>query len=172
MKIGIVFGCFIPLHKGHLSLINKAINENPKVIIGVCGSDNDRGKNFLPFKTRLELMKTKYKDNPNIIVVPVDDEKLGLTGKFDLESWEIWCDELFTNANINPHKNKCVWYTGEMSYSCKICQLYPNHLYLIADRSEINISGTMIRKNPNKYKEYIDKDFYNYLKGTKIYRGE
>ena len=58
MKIGIVFGCFIPLHQGHLSLINKAIQENDKVIIGVCGFDDDRGKDFISFKTRIELIKT------------------------------------------------------------------------------------------------------------------
>ena len=37
MKIGIVFGCFIPLHQGHEYLIDCAIKENDKIIIGVCG---------------------------------------------------------------------------------------------------------------------------------------
>lgn len=41
MNIGITFGCFIPLHKGHLSMIDRSIKENQLTIIGVCGFDND-----------------------------------------------------------------------------------------------------------------------------------
>ena len=167
MKIGIVFGCFIPLHQGHLSLINKAIQENDKVIIGVCGFDDDRGKDFIPFKTRIELMKTKYKNNPNIIVVSVDDKKIGLTGKFDIPSWRAWCNELFTNANVDSNEHTYYWYTGEQSYVDKLKEIYSNHNFCLVNRNKINISGTKIRENPTKYKEYIDKDFYRYLKETK-----
>lgn len=167
MQVGIVFGCFIPLHQGHISLIERAIKENSITIIGVCGYDDDRGKDFLPFRTRIELMQNKYKDKPNIIVVPIDDKKLGLTGKFDLPSWKAWCKELFTNANIDPNENTCCWYTGEEHYASKLSQLYPNHYFIIADRSKINISGTKIRKDPLKNKKFIDKDFYQYLKGKK-----
>ena len=60
-KVGVVFGCFIPLQKGHLSLIDKAL-KNDKVIIGVCGYDLDRGKDFIPFKDRIELIKEIFKD--------------------------------------------------------------------------------------------------------------
>ena len=167
MKIGIVFGCFIPLHQGHLSLINKAIQENDKVIIGVCGFDDDRGKDFISFKTRIELIKTKYKDNPNITVVSVDDKNIGLTGKFDISSWKIWSNELFHNANIQSNTEHITWYTGEQSYVDKLQEIYPKHNFCLVNRNKINISGTKIRENPTKYKEYIDKDFYTYLREIK-----
>lgn len=168
MQVGIVFGCFIPLHQGHIYLIERAIKENTRTIIGVCGYDDDRGKDFLPFRTRYELMKNKYKNNPNIIVVPIDDKKIGLTGKFDIPSWKLWCEELFKNANIDPNKNTCCWYTGEQHYADKLSVLYPEHYCIVADRSKINISGTKIRKDPLKNKQFIDKDFYECLKGKKI----
>ena len=72
-KIGIVFGCFIPLHKGHKRLINDAVRENDTVIIAVCGYDDDRGRDFIPFSDRYELMCEKYKDDDKIRVVKVDD---------------------------------------------------------------------------------------------------
>lgn len=168
MHIGIVFGCFIPLHKGHISLIEQAIKDNSIVIIGVCGYDDDRGKDFLPFKIRYELMKNKYKDNSNVIVVPIDDKKIGLTGKFDLPSWTDWCNELFINAKIDPNKYTCCWYTGEQSYADKLRNIYPSHHCVVIDRSKINISGTKIRQNPLKNKKFIDKYFYEYLKGKQI----
>lgn len=165
MNVGIMFGCFIPLHKGHLKLIEKAIQENDKVIIGVCGYDDDRGQNFIPFKTRYKLMKRKYANNPNIKVVKIDDKKLGLTGTFSLEAWRIWCDELFGNAKISP-SNNCKWYTGDPPYAEKLKELYPKHEMYLSNRQEDNISGTMIRQDYRKYKNLIDEDFYEYLEGN------
>ncbi len=90
-RIGIVFGCFIPLHDGHKKLINDAFRENDKVIIAVCGYDNDRGRDFIPFSDRYKLMCEKYEDDV-IRVVKVDDHKIGLTGLFDNRSWIKWSD--------------------------------------------------------------------------------
>ena len=67
-KIGIVFGCFIPLHKGHESLIERALAENDRMIIAVCGYQQDRGKDFLPFTMRYKLVKEIFRDNPRVIV--------------------------------------------------------------------------------------------------------
>lgn len=72
MRIGITFGCFIPLHTGHLWMINKALTENDMVIIGVCGYDNDRGKDFIPFRDRYELMSQIYGSDPRIKIALID----------------------------------------------------------------------------------------------------
>ncbi|MEE3344431.1 MAG: adenylyltransferase/cytidyltransferase family protein [Bacilli bacterium] len=166
MKIGIVFGCFIPLHKGHLFLINNAIKDNDKVIIGVCGKDNDRGKDFIPFKDRITLMQTKY---PNHIVVPIDDNKLHLDGSFSMNNWILWGNELFTNANLNPNDNNIyTWYMGEPSYKEKLAQIYPNHKFKLYNRGNLGVSGTKIRENTMENIKYIDKDFINYLRDKQI----
>lgn len=59
-RVGITFGCFIPLHKGHLSIIKQAETENNSVILGVTGHDMDRGRDFIPFLRRLRLMHSVY----------------------------------------------------------------------------------------------------------------
>ena len=42
-KVGIAFGCYAPMHQGHLDVIFKAKKECVAgVIVIVCGSDDDR----------------------------------------------------------------------------------------------------------------------------------
>jgi NadR type nicotinamide-nucleotide adenylyltransferase len=165
MNIGIMFGCFIPLHLGHTKLIQMALDQNDKIIIGVCGYEDDRGKNFLNFNERYNLILDKFKDNKNVKVVKIDDKKLGLDGTFTLNNWVLWSNELFTNANINPDDKSINfnWYTGEKSYIEKLKNLFPTHNFNLINRNEINISGSQIRTDFKNYQKYIDKDFYKYL---------
>lgn len=174
MRIGITFGCFIPLHEGHLSLIDKSLEENDITIIAVCGKSNDRGQDFIPFDCRVELVKNKYLNPENkVIVVRIDDNALGLDGTFTLNNWKVWCNEILRQTNevltltnkpvIDFNKNTVTWYTGEASYKEKIGAIYPNHNIFLADRNEINLSGTMIRENPDLFAEYIDPIFVDYL---------
>lgn len=169
-KIGITFGCFIPLHKGHISMIDLSLKDNDITVIGVCGYDEDRGENFIPYRKRCELVTEIYKNNKNVKVVYVDDKKLGLDGTFTLENWTSWCNEIFQNSEINPQNNDydITWYFGEDSYFDKISKLYPTHHFCLLNRDEIKISGTEIRKNVEKYADFIHPRFLKYLKGEKI----
>lgn len=163
--VGIVLGCFIPLHEGHKVLIHRALTECDEVLIVVCGYDDDRGKDFIPYKDRIKLMKQIYnhKDYPNVTVTSVDDKKIGLTGKFDLESWKLWCEEMWIQSGWQPNGDEYTWYLGEQSYVDHISKLYPKHHFYLADRTCIPISGTIIRENPRIYDNMIDPIFYLYL---------
>lgn len=165
MNIGIAFGCFIPLHDGHMSMINKSIKENDFTVIGVCGYDDDRGKDFIPFRKRYQLIQEIYGLNKQIIVVLIDDKKLGLDGTFTMDNWKLWCNEIFQSTHINPQSkiNSITWYSGEESYLSKISKLYPSHKYTLLNRENINISGTEIRQNPKIYEELINPVFREYL---------
>ena len=161
--IGIVFGCYIPLHDGHMTLINRALDECDKVIIGVCGYADDRGKDFIPFKDRVKLMKKKFKNNPKVIISVVDDKKIGLTGKFDLDAWKIWSTEFFNQAHIDPNCGEVfVWYMGERDYANKLKQIFTKrHSFVVVKRN--NISGTKIRNKIYKYGQFVDDLFIDYL---------
>lgn len=165
-RVGITFGCFIPLHKGHLSIIEQAETENNSVILGVTGYDMDRGRDFIPFLRRVRLMHSIYASHPKITISEVDDRAIGLTGTFSLSAWKRWCEELFYNAGYLPDdpRNEYHWYIGEQSYIEKIKTLYPEHHFHLMDRSIIPVSGTAIRENPEKYAGDIHPVFMDYLK--------
>lgn len=165
-RVGITFGCFIPLHKGHLSIIKQAETENNSVILGVTGHDMDRGRDFIPFLRRIQLMHTIFACHSNISIAEVDDRSIGLTGTFSLSAWEAWCRELFYTAGYYPDDPHCEfhWYIGEKDYIEKIQVLYPQHHFHLMDRSIIPISGTAIRENPEKYGGYIHPVFLDCLK--------
>lgn len=170
-RIGIVFGCFIPLHEGHVRLINDAIRENDTVIIAVCGYDDDRGKDFIPFSDRYELMCEKYQGDDKIRIVKVDDHKIGLTGLFDNESWKIWGTELFTEyfRNYDFFKTaEVTWYTGELSYITKLSEIYKQDNFKYYGRSKVNISGTKIRGDYDSYKDMVDDIFRRYLEENEV----
>lgn len=166
MNVGIVFGCFIPLHRGHLNIIERALKENDMVIIGICGYAEDRGKDFLPFAERQRLMQNRFGDNEKVILSVVDDRKIGLTGKFDEEAWKIWSKEFFTNAKIDPEDDQYnfTWYTGDKRYVDTLYTVFPKHSFFLQARGEL--SGTLIRQDYRKYKNLIDEDFYEYLEGN------
>ena len=162
-NIGIVFGCFIPMHKGHESLIKRALSENDRLILAVCGYQTDRGKDFLDFSTRFRIVTDMFKDDDSVIVVKIDDKKLGLDGTFTHENWVLWGNELFEQANIPPDSAHFNWYTGESSYVDKLGAIYPDHTFNLVDRTVIRVSGTQIRNNPTVFSDDINEDFRRYL---------
>ena len=172
MTVGITFGCFIPLHKGHLSMISTSRANNDLTIIAVCGHDNDRGKGYIPFEDRYRLMKQIYQDDPRTLVVKIDDNALGLDGTFTLKNWELWCAELFEQAGFDPTtlNDTFTWYSGEPDYVQKLKVLYPTHEFCLLDRGQIGISGTMIRKNTEEYLNVIHPAFRTYLARNKVIR--
>lgn len=161
--IGIVFGCFIPMHAGHKKLIDRAMQECDEIIIAVCGYDDDRGKDFIPFKDRVKLVKNIYADNDRVKVVKLDDKKMGLTGTFSKEAWTIWGTELFKQAKLDPNNGQIyVWYTGEKSYITKLKQIYKkHHCFILVERD--GVSGTKIRANLRQSTDLIDETFSKYL---------
>ena len=165
-NIGIVFGCFIPFHRGHESLVKRALEENDRMIIAVCGYQEDRGKDFLPFTMRYKLVKEMFRDNPRVVVGLIDDKKIGLDGTFTHENWVAWGNELFSSAGIDPTSAHFNWYTGEPSYVEKLGVIYPDHTFNLVDRQIVKTSGTEIRNNPMVHADDISNVFKEYLRKT------
>lgn len=164
---GIVFGCFIPLHAGHMSMIKYAADSCKDLIIVVCGHKGDRGDEFIPFEDRRELMEefaAHHLKSHSVKIVTVDDGKIHPDGNFLKTDWEGWCRELFRQI---PPEECYTWFTGEQDYIDAIRKSRPADAFVKMDRSIIPVSGTNIRRDMEKNRKYIEDNYYRYLRDRK-----
>lgn len=161
MRIGMVLGCFAPLHKGHMELILRAKKENDKCYVIVCGYDGDKGEPLLPLKKRIRYVKETFKNDPLVEVISVNDTELGIDQSMSDSNWEKWMGALVGQMKNYDMIYDKVWYVGEPAYVKPIKKYgfgYTTEVVLV-DRQILPISATMIRNNPIKYWNYISPVF-------------
>ena len=147
-KVGIVFGCYAPMHQGHLDVVFKAKKEcEAGVIIIVCGSDEDRGVNYnMPLVKRYEYIKEFFKDDELVDVYMIDETHLNIEPYPNgWDKWLTYFNSIYSSYDI-PER---VWYVGEKDYVIQLEKRNEKAIYI--DRSKNEISATSIRSNPYKY---------------------
>ena len=148
--IGMVLGCFCPLHQGHLDLIMRAKKENDFCYIVVCGYKGDRGGDLLPLDKRYRYVCQEFANDENVKVIKVNDDEIGLDQSFSLANWKVWLKEVFNHMSLDDcYLSKRVWYVAEKQYAEALEFHKEKAVYV--DRTLNLISGTMIRENPLKY---------------------
>ena len=163
--IGICFGGYCPLHRGHLEAIMKAKKQCDKAFVIVCGYDNEpRAEEIgLDINKRYKLVSEFFKDDEQITVLKVNDTKLGIDESMSLSNWKVWSDEvmrLIKNV-INGEINEDVmFYVGE--------ELYVECLNKIGYKvtfipKENGISGTLLRSGGLEHFSFIAKTFQPYF---------
>lgn len=173
-KIGVCFGGYCPMTRGHMEVIMRAKKECEKLVIIVCGSYNEKRANEigLSLHDRLMIIYKMFKqdpishlpiDNNDIYVMDINDDDIGLKEQDMLShhNWTIWLDYAFnkiTEYYNNVSKEDITFYVGEQLYYDVLTKDF-NYKCILLDRNEIPISGTIIRNNPVKYWNYIVKDF-------------
>ena len=89
MKTGVILARLQPIHKGHLALIKKAVEENDEVYVFIGSADKFNQRNPLPISLRLQLTQEAIdfefgdsyinldgetkRDKDKIHIVPLDD---------------------------------------------------------------------------------------------------
>ncbi len=78
MKTGVILARFQPIHKGHLALIKKAVEENDKVYVFIGSADKFNQRNPLPISLRIQLTNEAIRETfeeevSKIKVLPLDD---------------------------------------------------------------------------------------------------
>lgn len=141
--VGLICGRFQTFHKGHEKLINTGLLLCDRLLI-LIGSAQECGteRNPLNINTRTKMLKTIYGDDPNIMIYGLAD----MTNENDI--CPEWGKYLLSNADRYIYKvpevmiygndeSRSRWFNVEdLSYMTEV----------IINRSELNISATMLRE--------------------------
>ena len=161
MRRGLVFGKFMPLHRGHQLLIETALAQADDVVIVVYDSHPAGDYQPMPIEMRLNWLRQLYPQAADIVAAkdphygPDDDgvyaleyaEALAYLGKFDLV------------------------FTSETGYEKFAEKLGAKHIIVDAARDLVPISGTQIRENIYTHRGWLDPLVYGSLNQKVVFVG-
>lgn len=157
-KHSIILGKFLPPHKGHFWLIDKALEKSEHLTILVCALNDIvvDGKviikrEAIPGWQRQAWLKEAYQDQ-NVNVVLVTAENPQQPDDHDL-FWDIWANTIKTNA-----RGCDAIFTSE-EYGDNLSALLgiPHHK-IDGHRFKYNVSGRDILRDPHAYWEFIPSE--------------
>lgn len=148
MKNGLVFGKFMPLHEGHLSLINFALKNCDTLNVVLCHHPNEK----IPGEIRFRSLQNKLSDfkNVKLISYQYSSQKLSDTSVSSVSVSNLWAAAF---KELLPQTD--VVFTSEEygNYLAKAMKI--EHILFDKSRMQIPVSGSLIRANPFKHWDYI-----------------
>lgn len=164
-KIGAFVGKFLPPHIGHLSVIDKMLEECDEAVIVISDDENKSKKlcsetNFPHFdaKTRLKWFKKHYKNQKNAKFRIIDESKMKSQNFDGREYSELFWKSVKEKVNIK--------YADE-SYRELNEKYFPECEFVAIDREQIPIHASDIRSNLNNLKYVIPEGQADILKAIK-----
>ena len=118
-KIGICFGGYCPMHRGHLDAIMRAKKENDKCFVIVCGYDNEEraGNINMTLKERTAIVRKIFEKDEIVSVFSINDTDLGIDESMCDNNWIIWQTEVVEQLNGIVHDDdEVMWYVAEPYY--------------------------------------------------------
>lgn len=151
-KVGIVFGTFAPMHRGHIDLIIKAKRICDSVKVIVSGREGDRGDKIgLSLQKRFRYIREVFNDDSLVEVSKLDEANMPLMP----EGWDVWLDELFNVSNTNKDED-LLFFVNENEY---VEELQKRGFKTQSEERNFGISASLIRENPFQYWRFIAQPF-------------
>ncbi len=145
MKRGLVIGKFMPIHNGHIALINFAAAQCDELIVSMSFTPNDP----IPAELRFSWIRQIFQNQPNIIPAIIiddfDNEALPLIERTNL--WSIRMGEVYPKIDI--------LFSSEDYGAPFAMNMAAEHILFDQQRSAIPVSATLIRNAPFKHWAYI-----------------
>ena len=139
-KVGLYIGRFQPFHKGHLSIVKRALEECETLVIAIGSAQESRTKkNPFSFEERkLFIWRSLWGLNSRVVIVPVEDRKEYSDdagwGQYVLDCVEREC-RLRPTINFEGEEAcRSTWFDGLDIEK------------VVISREEIPFSGTKIRE--------------------------
>ena len=145
MKRGLVIGKFMPIHNGHIALINFAAAQCDELIVSMSFTPNDPIDAELRFNWIKEIFKTHTNIKPAIIADDFDDETLPLN-----ERTNIWANRM---REVYPKID--ILFSSELYGAPFAINLHAEHILFDEPRKFTPVSATLIRNNPFQYWDFI-----------------
>lgn len=145
MKRGLVIGKFMPIHNGHVALINFAAAHCDELIVSMSFTPDDKIDPVLRFEWIKEIFKDQPNIKPAIIADNFDDETLPLNERTNI--WAIRMREVYPKIDI--------LFSSEYYGTPFACNLQAEHILFDEPRIFVPVSATLIRNNPFLYWEFI-----------------
>ena len=151
-KVGIVFGTFAPMHRGHIDLIIKAKRICDSVKVIVSGREGDRGDQIgLSLQKRFRYIREVFNDDSLVEVSKLDEVNMPPMP----EGWDVWLDELFKVSNTNKDDD-LLFFVNEDEY---VEELQKRGFKTQSEERNFGISASLIRENPFLYWRFIAQPF-------------
>lgn len=149
MKTGLVIGKFMPLHDGHIALVKFAAARCDRLYVAVCSRDFEPIPGDLRFKWVMETFKGMNNVKFMNIDSPLPD------APYPSESVSRAWAEYFKMLNGSGMEKIDVVFSSEGYGWLFAKHLEAEHIMFDQERTEHNISATMIRENPIRHYERI-----------------
>jgi HTH-type transcriptional regulator, transcriptional repressor of NAD biosynthesis genes len=145
MKHGLVIGKFMPVHQGHIALINFALQYCDELIVSMSYTPTDP----IPHSLRFDWLKKIFEINPKIKVEEslddFDSENLSLNERTKI--WARFIEKRFPKIDV---------VVSSEEYGVPFAQhLKATSVLFDPSRNQIPISATKIRTRPFAYWQYI-----------------
>jgi HTH-type transcriptional repressor of NAD biosynthesis genes len=145
MKRGLVIGKFMPIHNGHIALINFAAAHCDELIVSMSFTPSDKIDPVLRFEWIKEIFKDQPNIKPAIIADDFDDETLPLNERTLI--WAIRMREVYPKIDL--------LFSSEYYGAPFAHHLQSEHMLFDEPRIFIPVSATLIRNNPFRYWDFI-----------------
>jgi len=142
---GLVIGKFMPVHKGHIALINFAAAQCDELIVSMSYTDNDPVSFQLRFNWLQEIFADQLNIQPHLIKDDFDNELLPLN-----ERTKIWAKKM--QQQYPPIH---IIFSSE-NYGQPFAEnMQAKHVPFDAERINVAVASTLIRAKPLTYWNYI-----------------
>jgi HTH-type transcriptional regulator, transcriptional repressor of NAD biosynthesis genes len=154
VKRGLVFGKFLPLHRGHQLMIETALSQVDDLTILLYDSARP-GDERMPVELRLDWLRALYPGVENILSLP--DPLASQLDTDDPAHAEVYAEGM---AFLGPYDKV---FSSERGYERFAGLIGAEHVLVDEARTLVPTSGTVIRSDPYAYRGWMDPLVYSSL---------
>lgn len=177
MTLGLFIWRLNPAHFWHLEIINKALSENEKTLLLLWSPlEKEPEKNPLSFSERKEILEILYKENENLKILEILDDKSDFV--WSIHIYKRICDNFYNFSEINFYywseddsAYKCIKQFEEYFFRVKInfIKLDRKETFVEANWQKLELSATNFRKylregNFEIAKKFTDERIFEEIK--------